>query len=82
MLTKQEMNIFFSRAYAKSSLREDLDMRTVADLFESVRLQLNITDPYDSWDYIILDHVKFDNDTSVEQLTDLKESYFIFSLKS
>jgi tetratricopeptide (TPR) repeat protein len=78
MLTQQDINIFFSGAYAKAALRENTDMRTIADLFETIRLQVSIADPYDWWDFIVYDYSKFDNDLSVEILVELKESYFNF----
>ncbi len=76
MITKHDIAAVFSAAYARASLRDDCDMRMVADLFESVKVQLDISDPYETWDFIIIDSMKFDNDLSVELLSDLKESYF------
>lgn len=75
MITKQDIAAVFSAAYARASLRDDCDMRLVADLFESIKPQLDISDPYNTWDFIIIDSMKFDNDLSVELLSDLKESY-------
>lgn len=76
MITKQDLSLIISEAYARASLREDCDMRIVADLFEIVRMQLNISNPYKSWDFIILDKTKFNYDFCVELLNDLQESYY------
>ena len=54
------------------------DMRLIADLFESVRKEINVDEAFDCWDYIILDYVKFNNDICLQLLIELKESYFIY----
>lgn len=68
MITKLDITAIFSAAYTRASLRDDCDMRKVADLFESVRSQLDISIPYDTWDFIIINSIKFDDDLSVELL--------------
>lgn len=78
MLTKQDIVVFFSKAYEQEALREGVDMRLVSDLLETIRSQVNENDPYDWWDFILLDHVKFDNDVCLEILRDLKEYYYNF----
>lgn len=75
MVTKEDINIIFSTCYAKAALRDDTDMRQVADLFESIRVQIDINDPFDWWDFVISD-TRFNNDVSLELLLHLKETYF------
>ncbi len=76
MITKEDITKLISEAYAKASLDENRDMRITADLFESIRSQLDISNPYTAWDFIILDRVKFENDYALGLLSGLKESYF------
>lgn len=78
MITKQDIAAIFSAAYASASLRSDCDMRMVADLFETVRSQLDFSDPYETWDYIVTDRLKYDNELSVELLSEVRDSYFNF----
>jgi tetratricopeptide (TPR) repeat protein len=78
MITKQDITAIFSAAYARASLREDCDMRLVADLFETVKVQLNTSEPYETWDFIVLDNIKLKNDLALELLSELKEHYFTF----
>ena len=78
MLTKQDIIIFFSKAYEREALREDADMRMASDLLETVRSQVKEDDPYDWWDFILLDQVKYDNEACLEILRDLKEYYYNF----
>ena len=76
MMTKEDITAIFSAAYAKASLADDCNMRLVADLFETVRNQIDIEQPYSAWDYIILDTMKFDNDYTIKLLLSLREAYF------
>ncbi|HJZ39619.1 MAG TPA: tetratricopeptide repeat protein [Bacteroidales bacterium] len=78
MITSKDINTIFSTAYANASLAENCDMRLVADLFESVRGQLHASDPIASWEYLILDRVKFNSEYALQQLIDLKDTYFGF----
>ena len=78
MLTKQDITIFFSKAYEKAALSENADMRMVVQLYEDIRGQVNIDDPYDWWDFILLDRNNYDNEKGVELLRDLKEFYYSF----
>ena len=75
MITKEDINIIFSSCYAEAALRDDTDMRNVANLFESVREQIDINDPFDCWDFMITD-ARFNNDLSLQLLILLKESYY------
>ncbi|HEV2830867.1 MAG TPA: tetratricopeptide repeat protein, partial [Hanamia sp.] len=75
MITKEDINIIFSTCYAEAALRDDTDMRNVADLFESIREQVNLNDPFDWWDFIITD-ARFNNEVSLELLISLKETYY------
>ena len=76
MISNTDIARIFSEFYAKASLDVKHDMRFVADLLESIRGQLDISDPYATWEFIILDKVKFDNDYALELLMDLKNAYF------
>lgn len=78
MITKHDIAAIFSAAYASASLRDDCDMRMVADLFETVRSQLDYTDPYETWDFISTDRLKYDNELSFELLSGVKDSYYNF----
>jgi tetratricopeptide (TPR) repeat protein len=78
MITKKDITAIFSAAYTRASLREDCDMRLVADLFETVRVQLNTSEPLETWEFIVLDNNKLKNDLTVELLSELKEYYYIF----
>jgi tetratricopeptide (TPR) repeat protein len=78
MITNKDITAIFSSAYANASLADNCDMRLVADLFESVRGQLNASEPIASWEFLILDRVKFDSEYALEVLLDLKETYFGF----
>ena len=75
MITKEDINIIFSTCYAEAALRDDVDMRNVADLFESIRVQIDMNDPFDWWDFIISDS-RFFNDVSLQLLIRLKETYY------
>ena len=77
MITKQDITAIISEAYTKASLADDCNMRLVADLLESVREQLDISEPYTLWESIVLDRIKFDTDYTLQVLLALKESYFI-----
>jgi len=77
MITKQDITAIFSEAYTKASLADDCNMRLIADLLESVREQLDISEPYTLWDSIVLDRMKFDTDYTIPVLLALRESYFI-----
>jgi tetratricopeptide (TPR) repeat protein len=76
MITGQDITNLFSEAYAKAALTENCDMRQAADLFESIHPQMDISDPYLCWDFIIIDSVKFGNDYAIDLLSSLRESYF------
>lgn len=77
MITKTDITQLISEAYKKASLDEKCDMRLAADLFETVRENLDLSDPYQAWEFIILDGLKFDNDYTLSLLLDLRESYFL-----
>lgn len=78
MITNKDITAIFSSAYANASLAENCDMRLVADLYESVRGQLHASEPIASWEFLMLDRVKFDSDYALQVLLDLKETYFGF----
>jgi superkiller protein 3 len=75
MITKEDINIIFSTCYAEAALRDDTDMRNVSNLFESIREQIDVNDPFDWWDFIMSD-ARFNNDVSLELLILLKETYY------
>ncbi len=75
MISKEDITRIWSASYAKASLDPEADMRFVADAFESVRSQLDISDPYATWDNLLLDSDKFDNDTGFRLLADLRDNF-------
>lgn len=77
MITRQDIKSIFSDAYAKASLRDDCDMRLVADLFENLRMQLIDQEPFDIWELLHFEENKLPDKVMVELLTDLKSAYFV-----
>ncbi len=77
MITRQDIKFIFSDAYAMASLRDDCDMRLVADLFENLRVQLVDQEPFDIWELLHFEENKLPDNVMVELLTDLKSAYFI-----
>ncbi len=77
MITRQDIKSIFSDAYAKASLRDDCDMRLVADLFENLRMQLIDQEPFDIWELLHFEENKLPDNILVELLIDIKSDYFI-----
>jgi len=77
MITRQDIKSIFSDAYAMASLRDDCDMRLVADLFENLRVQLVDQEPFDIWELLHFEENRLPDNVMVELLTDLKSAYFI-----
>lgn len=77
MITRQDIKSIFSDAYAKASLRDDSDMRLVADLFENLRMQLIDQEPFDIWELLHFEENRLPDNVLVELLTDIKSDYFI-----
>ncbi|MEJ7682830.1 MAG: tetratricopeptide repeat protein [Segetibacter sp.] len=76
MLTKEDITNVFLKLMLRQPLQENANMRLAADLYESLRPQINILDPSNVWDYIIIDKAKFDSDESVQLLVVLREVFF------
>ena len=77
MITRQDIKSIFSDAYAKASLRDDCDMRLVADLFESLRMQLIDQEPFDIWELLHFEENRLPDSVLVELLIDIRSDYFI-----
>lgn len=75
MLTKEDIQIIFSNGYAKAALHSNIDMRNIAELFENTREQIDLSDPFDTWDFMIFNPI-FNNDASLELILFLKDIYF------
>ena len=76
MITKQDINLLLSEAYAKAALPDKYNMRLIADLFETIRPQLISDNVFESWNNLKLEQEKFRNDECIKAATELKQQYF------
>ena len=80
MLTKEDLKILFSEAYGNAAGADVYDMRMVADLFETIKNKLQIEKPYEAWDFIEVESIKFDNSPAIELMVELRDAYYILFL--
>jgi tetratricopeptide (TPR) repeat protein len=77
MITKKDITLILAEAYKRAAREEKCDMRLAADLFETVRENIDLSDPYLAWEFIILDGLKYDNPQTLPLLLDLREAYYL-----
>lgn len=80
MLTKEDITRLFSEAYANAAAADKFDMRIVADLFETTRLRLQIDKPYETWELMELESLKFDTPECINLMVELRDAYYYLFL--
>ena len=76
MINTPNIPILLAEAYKQAALASAPNMHLAADLLENIRKNLIGTNPYIIWDFIALDQSKFENETSIEIIQNLKGQYY------
>ncbi len=77
MFTKDDLKKIFADAYNKAANTEGIQMRQIADLLETVREQIDPDNPFENWELMLIDQIKFESPINLGLLNDLREAYYL-----